>query len=74
MAKFLTKKKFSEEVEEEVYMKDISYMEAVVSICEKLDIDEESANKFLLPQIKSKIEAEARDLNFLPRRGKLLFT
>ena len=74
MAKFLTKKKFSEEVEEEVYMKDISYMEAVVSICEKLDIDEEKANKFLLPQIKSKIEAEARDLNFLPRRGKLLFT
>ena len=55
-------------------MKDISYMEAVVSICEKLDIDEENANKFLLPQIKSKIEAEARDLNFLPRKGKLLFT
>lgn len=74
MTKFLTKKKFSENVEEEVYMKDISYMEAVVSICEKLDIDEENANKFLLPQIKSKIEAEARDLNFLPRRGKLLFT
>lgn len=74
MTKFLTKKKFSEEVEEEVYMKDISYMEAVVSICEKLDIDEENANKFLLPQIKSKIEAEARDLNFLPRRGKLQFT
>lgn len=74
MTKFLTKKKFSEDVEEEVYMKDISYMEAVVSICEKLDVDEENANKFLLPQIKSKIEAEARDLNFLPRRGKLQFT
>lgn len=74
MTKFLTKKKFSAEVEEEVYMKDISYMEAVISLCNRLDVEEQDASKFLSSQLKSKIEAEARDLNFLPSKGKLKFT
>jgi len=74
MIKFLTKKNFSAEVEEEVYMKDVSYMEAVISICKRLEIDEQDAGKFISSQLKSKIEAEARDLNFLPSKGKLKFT
>ena len=73
MASFLTKKSFTEQVEEEVYMKDITYMEAANIICEMYDIEITEVKKFISDSIRSKIEAEARDLNFLPKKAKLSF-
>jgi hypothetical protein len=73
MASFLTKKSFTEQVEEEVYMKDITYMEAANIICEMYDIEISEVKKFISDSIRSKIEAEARDLNFLPKKAKLSF-
>ena len=73
MASFLTKKSFTEQVEEEVYMKDITYMEAANIICEMYDIEVSEVKKFISESIRSKIEAEARDLNFLPKKAKLSF-
>ena len=73
MASFLTKKSFTEQVEEEVYMKDITYMEAANIICEMYDIEIAEVKKFISDSIRSKIEAEARDLNFLPKKAKLSF-
>jgi hypothetical protein len=73
MDSFLTKKSFTEQVEEEVYMKDITYMEAANIICEMYDIEISEVKKFISDSIRSKIEAEARDLNFLPKKAKLSF-
>ena len=68
---FLTRSKFTKIVEETVLDKALSYMDAVLYICEKNSIDPEDVKKFISPIIKGKIEAEAMSLNFLPRQNTL---
>jgi len=71
----LTKKElantFSMEVEEMVHIENISYMDAIVFAANKRNMEPETAAKLLNRNIKDKLEAEARELNFLPRRSKL---
>ncbi len=50
---------------------DMSYMDAVVYYCEENDIEIETVGKFISKVLKEKIESEARDLNYLPKVGKL---
>ena len=50
-----------------------SYMDAVVDLCEKLDIDPIDVKKFISPVIQGKIEAEAMMLNLIPRQNTLSF-
>ena len=69
--KFLNKSKFTEIVEETVIEKQLSYMVAVLYICEMNSIDLEDVKKFISPIIKGKIEAEAMALNFLPKQNTL---
>jgi len=68
---FLTKAKFSKLVESTVIEKRLSYMDAIVWLCEKHKIEIEDVRKFINPIIKDKLEAEARRLNFLPRQNTL---
>jgi len=49
----------------------MSYMDAVVYYCEINTIEIETVTKFISKTLKEKIELEARDLNYLPKRGKL---
>lgn len=58
---------FSLDIEEIVYMKDISYMDAILEYCEKNDVEIEVAASLISNNLKSKIQLEAEDLNFLPR-------
>jgi hypothetical protein len=51
--------------------KRIPYMDAVVWYCERENIEVEVAAKLISAVLKSKIEAEAQDLNFLPKTAKL---
>lgn len=67
----MTTAKFSAVIEEMVRDKQIPYMDAVVHYCERNDVEIETAAKLLNSVIKSKIEAEAMDLNFLPKEAKL---
>ena len=46
-------------------------MEAVVLVCENNDIDVADIKKFISTSIKDKIEAEAMDLNFLPKKNSI---
>ena len=69
--KFLNKSKFTEIVEETVIDKQLSYMDAVLYICDMNSIDLEDVKKFISPIIKGKIEAEAMALNFLPKQNTL---
>tara|TARA_A100001011_G_C14241475_1_gene813459 strand:- start:1109 stop:1339 length:231 start_codon:yes stop_codon:yes gene_type:complete len=65
--------KFSKIIEEVVIDKRIPYMDAIVWYCERNEMEVEVAAKLLNGIIKSKIEAEALDLNFLtiPKGSKL---
>lgn len=67
----LTKNKFTKMIEETVRDKGLSYIDAVVYLCEKNNLEIEDSKKFISPVIAGKIEAEARNLNFLPKRNTL---
>jgi Phage late-transcription coactivator len=67
----LTKSRFATIIEEKVKQCSMSYMEAVIACCEDYDIELEDVRKFIGPIIKGKLEAEAKNLNFLPREGSL---
>jgi len=68
---FLTKSKFAKLVESTVSELKIPYMEAVLYLCEKNDIEPEDVKKFISPIIKDKVEAEAMNLNYLPKTASL---
>lgn len=59
--------RFSMEIEELVYMKDIPYIEAIVLYCEETGFEIETAAKLVSGVLKSKIRMEAEDLHFLAR-------
>jgi len=68
---FMTKSKFSKLVDAVVLEKRISYMDAVLHLCEKYNIDPEDSKKYVSTVVKSKIEVEAMNLNFLPKSNEL---
>lgn len=67
----MTTQKFSQIIEEIATKKRIPYMDAVVWYCEQENVEIEVAAKLINAVIKSKIEAEAQELNFLPKVAKL---
>ena len=70
---FLNKPNFTKMVENKVLDTKQSYMDAVVDLCDKLDIDPIDVKKFISPVIQGKIEAEAMTLNLIPRQKTLSF-
>jgi len=70
---FLTKQKFSKLVEQTVRQLNVSYMETIIHLSEEHKIELEDIKRYLSPVIKDKVEAEARNLNFLPRENTLPF-
>mgnify|MGYP001342927610 FL=1 len=68
---FLTKSKFTKLIEGTVGELKIPYMDAIIKVCETNDIEIEDIRKFISPVIKDKLEAEAMDLNFLPKKNSI---
>ena len=68
---FLTRAKFTKLIESTVAKKKMPYMDAILQLCEKNDIDIEDIKKFISPIIKNKLEAEAMNLNYLPKKNSL---
>ena len=68
---FLTKSKFTKLVEATVAEKQLSYMDAILWLCEQNNIEPLDVKKFVSNIIKDKVEAEARKLNFLPKQNAL---
>jgi len=58
-------------VEETVKNHRSTYMDAIIHICDDIDVELEDVRKFISPTIKDKIEAEAMNLNFLPKQNML---
>ena len=66
-----TPKTFTLEIENIVKNKEISHMEAVLWYCDKEGIEPDTVNSLISKGLKEKIEANARELNFLPRQAQL---
>ena len=68
---FLTKSKFTKLIEATVADMKIPYMDAILHVCNKNNIEPEDVKKFISPVIRDKLEAEAMDLNFLPKKNSI---
>ena len=64
-------KTFSLNIENIVKEKRITHMEAVLWYCKDQGIEADTVSNLLTKGLKEKIEANARDLNFLPKRAQL---
>jgi hypothetical protein len=58
-------------IESTVTANKMTYMDAVIDLCDRNGVELEEVRKFISPVIKSKLEAEAMRLNFLPRGNEL---
>ena len=67
----ITPNKFALLIEDMVKNKRMSYMDAIVKYCSDNGIDPSNTKGLVNKTLKEKIELEARDLNYLPKRGKL---
>ena len=70
-SEIMTTSKFSAIIEEYVSKNRVPYMDAIVHYCERNEMEIETAAKLLNTVIKKKIEAEATELNYLPKVAKL---
>jgi len=68
---FITKIKFSKMVEVLASQKNMSYIDAVIHICEQNAIEIEDSKKYISISLKQKIEVEAMNLNFLEKNDSL---
>jgi len=66
-----TPKIFTIEIENIVKDKKLTHMEAVLWYCEKEGLEPDTINSLISKGLKEKIEANARELNFLPRQAQL---
>lgn len=67
----LTKQKFTRMIEDTVATKELSYMDAIIWLCEKNKLEIEDVKKYISDPIKEKVEAEAAKLHFLPKGNEL---
>ena len=63
--KFNSAAEFSEYITEVVYMRDISYMDAVIEFCEENMIDIENIKPIVHPTLKEALYAEAVTNNMI---------
>ncbi len=66
-----TQNDFCRQIEKYVEEWGVSYMDAVISVCESKEIPVESIAKILSKPIIEKIQQEGQELNFLPKSSKL---
>ena len=70
--KFMTQAKFSGMVEEVVKNSDglVNYIDAVIVVCDDLDIEVETVNKLISKPLKDKIKFNAQQLNYVKRTSR----
>ena len=74
--KFFCPTRFAQEIENLVKENpELNYIDAVVTFCERNNIDLESVPKLISKPLKEKLKCNAMELNFLKKtsRAKLIF-
>jgi len=70
-AKFMNRAIFSKAVEKAVFGNKMSYLEAIIFVCDQEEIDPQDVKKFVSIVIRGKLEAEAMELNFIEKHDTL---
>tara|TARA_Y100001951_G_C11190439_1_gene211188 strand:- start:74 stop:292 length:219 start_codon:yes stop_codon:yes gene_type:complete len=66
-----TAKTFSMEIERIALEKKITHLDAVLDYCHRQEIEPDTVGNLISKGLKEKIEANARELNFLPKQAQL---
>jgi len=66
-----TTKTFSLKIEQIALEKKITHMDAVLWYCSENEIDPSTVARLISKKKKKKIEVNAADLNYLPKKAKL---
>lgn len=66
-----TTKIFTNIIENIAKEKQITHLDAILYYCEKEGVEPESVSSLISKGLKEKIEANARELNFLPKTAQL---
>ena len=66
-----TTKTFSLKIEQIALEKNISHMDAVLWYCSENEIDPSTVARLISKGLKEKIEVNAADVNYLPKKAKL---
>jgi hypothetical protein len=67
----MNKKKFSKMVERTVRNSGLNYMDSIVHMCDKNNMEVEDVKKYLTTSIIDCLESEAMSLNFLEKTNSL---
>lgn len=67
----LTKKRFTKLVETKVEKTNMTYMDAIISVCEDRELDPGEIGNLIGPILKDKVEAEAIGLNLMKGGNQL---
>lgn len=67
----ITKQELAIHAERLVRSDGLSYIEAIIHICNELDIDPEDIAKMVTGPLRDKLEAEAQRANILPKPNSL---
>ena len=70
--KFMTQSKFSSLVEDVVKNSNglVNYIDAVIVVCDELEIEVDTVNKLISKPLKDKIKFNAQQLNFVKRTSR----
>ena len=69
----MNSKSFSIEIEACVRKEKISYMDAIIHLCDQKDLDPGKVNSFINKQIKEKLKVEAINLKLLNIPNKVCY-
>jgi len=68
----ITKKEFTKKVHDKINSKQCErFIEAILDVCEDMEIEPGSVKPLLDQVIKSRISAEAQELNLIPKSTKI---
>ena len=65
----ISKKEFTEKVEQLILKSKLDVVDAILKVCEQNNLEPESAKRLISQPLKDKLEAEAQGLNMV-NRGK----
>lgn len=68
---FKTANEFSLYIENQVYEKNISYMDAVLEYCTENYVEPDEIAKLINKSLKDKLEVNFQEMNYLPKQAQL---
>lgn len=68
--KFISRSKFSSDIEDFVKVHNLTYIDAIIEYCEKNNIDIDNVNKLISKPLKEKLRYEATELNYLKKTSR----